>query len=208
MGNPDLAREASRVAAALKSLVECFGIDRDRVIYVSTPITTGRRYYDWRRTVAGLSEADPNFEALHQRNVEDPNRASAHELVLALRRTVGPTVIDPTALDVVGWEQEDYHNFWVWLVEGYIGTVVFNDGWEYSTGCAREYAAAVRAGATTLSASLSPRKASVALMLIDSAIVRMSAEHPHDHRLVELRIARHEISEASGSNQQLNEAIS
>ena len=66
-------------------------------------------------------------------------------------------MIDPTALgDVPGWAQSDYHRFWVGVIERYARTVVFLDGWEYSSGCTHEFLAAIRVGAELLRQDLAP----------------------------------------------------
>jgi hypothetical protein len=66
-------------------------------------------------------------------------------------------VIDPTALgDVSGWAQSDYHRFWTGVIERYAHTVVFLNGWEYSSGCTHEFLAAIRVGAELLREDLAP----------------------------------------------------
>lgn len=105
--------------------------------------------------------------------------------------------MDPTALEVPVWTQDDYHAFWTRLITDYVGTVVFNDGWEYSTGCAREYAAALKAKATLLDAALSELRPTVALMSINRAVERLEEE---SHSIGSLIRAKRSIEEAIGSS--------
>src|SRR5439155_20429436 len=51
----------------------------------------------------------------------------------------GAVVIDPTALgDMPDWSQSDYRVLWARVLQSYVSTVVFRDGWQYSNGCAWE----------------------------------------------------------------------
>jgi hypothetical protein len=196
------AAEAVRVgedvdlAGVLDSFAGCFGLERASVAYVSTPITTGRRYYDWLATAKVPSRDTPAFRAKHARDVIAVNQESAHTLVLRVRHQLARVVVDPTALNVPVWTQNDYHAFWTRLITDYVGTVVFNDGWEYSTGCTIEYAAALRASATRLDAELSDLSPTVAIMKSDDAIARLRGE---GRAVQDLIAARQQIKEAIAS---------
>lgn len=135
------------------------GVLPDReAIYLSVPITTGKRFLDWRRGPgAGLAPSDGRYPSEHRRHVVDPNREHVVPVVRMLRERLGSVVIDPTTLhDVPGWGQADYHAFWTRVIERYAGTVVFLDGWEFSSGCTHELVAAIRAGARLLREDLAP----------------------------------------------------
>ncbi|NKZ10757.1 hypothetical protein HGA11_07165 [Mycolicibacterium septicum DSM 44393] len=191
------AAEAVRVAGSdlaevLDSFAGCFGLERSSVAYVSTPITTGRRYYAWLAT-SKLSKDNPNFPMEHAREVIAVNQASAHALVLQARRLLGKIVVDPTGLKAPEWSQSDFHFFWSRLITDYVGTVVFNDGWEYSTGCTYEYAAALRAGATVLDAQMSVMPPIVAVTKTDEAIALLRGQ---GHAVQSLAVAQRQIVEA------------
>lgn len=117
-------------------------------LYVSTPITTGARFVAWRRgRGAGLDPASDDYRRERLAAVIEPNRRAAAVVVADLRRRLGHPVVDPTSLeDVPGWQQLDYHRLWVEVVERFATAVLFTDGWEYSSGCVLELAAAVRSG--------------------------------------------------------------
>jgi hypothetical protein len=135
------------------------GVLPDReAVYLSVPITTGRRFLDWRRGPgAGLAPSDGRYPSEHRRHVVEPNREHVVPVVRMLRERLGRVVIDPTTLhDVPGWGQADYHAFWTGVIERYAGTVVFLDGWEFSSGCTHEFVAAIRAGARLLREDLAP----------------------------------------------------
>ena len=131
--------------------------DREAV-YVSVPITTGKRFLDWRRGPgARLAPSDGAYRSEHLRHVVEPNREQVVPVVHLIRQRLGRIVIDPTTLgDVPGWTQADFHRFWTQVIQRYAGTVVFLDGWEFSSGCTHEFIAAVRAGARLLKEDLTP----------------------------------------------------
>lgn len=190
----DLTAAADRLSDVLNSFAGCFGLDRDGVAYVSTPITTGRLYYDWLQASEYEADASPDFQRDHAREVIAINNASARALVTMARMRLDKVVVDPTPLlDVPNWTQADFHAFWTRLITDYVGTVVFNEGWEYSTGCCFEFAAAVNAGATLLDAKLSVLEPSVGLMLTRHAIDRLREQ---GHTVNGLLAAREAIEQA------------
>lgn len=127
-----------------------------RVVYVSTPITTGPAYLDWLVSHRGAPEADR--ERARQRMV-CANVEAVVPLMRALpERFPGAHVVDPTVLeDVPGWEQSDYHRFWTEVIVTTVDEIVFADGWAASVGCSVEFAVAALLG-------LSARRADFSVM--------------------------------------------
>jgi hypothetical protein len=115
-------------------------------VYVSTPITSGRRFADWssgRDLEIDLSHPETYQEFL--REVLKPNSEHARKIIDRLRSLFPKALIDPTALkDFEGWVQDDYRVLWARVIEQYADTVVFLDGWQYSNGCAYEFLIANR----------------------------------------------------------------
>src|SRR4051812_10507423 len=96
------------LVSALRSV-----ITGDEAMYVSSPLTTGPRAFEWHRR---------NNEANHSTFVVDvvePNREDARAFVQHLRHEVAPKiVVDPTAMpDLADWNQSDYRYFWGRVVE-------------------------------------------------------------------------------------------
>lgn len=118
-------------------------VEPHTAIYVSTPLTTGRRALEWHSANGTASPPDDSFRA----KVIDRNRRDAANFVHRLRETEARVTIDPTALpDVPEWQQADYRYFWGRVIERYAARVVFRDGWQYSSGCAYEFLVAHRLG--------------------------------------------------------------
>jgi hypothetical protein len=197
----ELVSDSARLASALDSFARCIGLKRENAAYVSTPITTGRRYYEWLKSSGMTPTAGAAFQAEHARQVIEVNQASARALVLYAREKLRKIVVDPTALDVPIWTQDDYNGFWTHLISDYVGTVVFNDGWEYSTGCTLEYAAALESNARLLDSRLSALPPTLALMSSNHAVAELKGQ---GHSISGLIVAQRRIEKAiasSGSGQ-------
>lgn len=132
-------RECSTRNLPLVEFLACV-IEGRQALYVSTPITTGPRYLQWLRQ-KGRSQNDG--QATLRREVIEPNLAHGRELVCRVRgRFKDVVVIDPTAVRLPGWGQEEYRELWGHVIERYTRLVIFGDGWEYSHGCVYEFSIA------------------------------------------------------------------
>jgi hypothetical protein len=160
--------EPDRVAQILIESLDSVFHGKRVAVYVSTPITTGPRFVEWRRASGRrFSQTDPAFIRA-VRAAMASNTAAVRPLVDRVENEFTNPVIDPTRLgDVPGWSQLDYHRFWVDVLTRYAEVVVFADGWSLSNGCALEFAAAVRAGLRTLSADLSPLSAAAGQTMLE-----------------------------------------
>lgn len=143
--------------------------------YVSTPITTGERFVRWRCSLSKpVSEHDPLYQAGLAKVIE-ANVEHARPIVDRIARSRPGHVIDPTRLGSVnGWTQYDFHTFWTEVISRYAATVIFVDGWQFSTGCVLEFAAAVRAGRRILDERLKPLPPDDGLALVRAASKEMS----------------------------------
>jgi hypothetical protein len=153
------------------AILQCTLEGRDAV-YISAPITTGRRFVAWRTGPgATLQSANEDYFLQHRTHVVLPNLEHVRPLVRRIRHHFGGVVIDPTALeDIPGWIQKDYHSFWIQVVERYAHTVVFSEGWEYSIGSTLEFLAALRSGASLLQEDLTTLEPSTGAQLIERAV--------------------------------------
>ncbi|MEY9421132.1 hypothetical protein ABIF69_007574 [Bradyrhizobium japonicum] len=106
------------------------------VLYLSGPITTGKRFVDLLRARQASTEA---IERVRRENI-DELLAAARQLRLQ-RNSV---VVEPGSLEVRDWSQSDYHTLWEHLIEHHASAVVFMPGWEYSIGCTKEFGHALR----------------------------------------------------------------
>ena len=133
----------------LLSAIDCALHRRGHVIYGSSEITTGLKLY----------------EELHRRNLKtrDELKVQAGEAwaqIFATNISVGiefaeavrsklrdnTIVITPAPLEVPGWNQDDYLSFWEELLRTRVKSVWFNRNWQFSNGCAFEFAVTQDAG--------------------------------------------------------------
>jgi len=151
-------------------------ISDQTAVYVSAPITSGRRFANWssaRDLEIDLSQPETYQEFL--REVLEPNSKHARKIIRRLRSSFTKALIDPTALkDIEGWTQDDYRVLWARVIEQYAGTVIFLDGWQYSNGCAYEFFIANRLGSdsrpSVLKETLEPLTLEEGIRLIKSAV--------------------------------------
>jgi hypothetical protein len=108
--------------------------------YVSVPITTGRAFVEWfRREGRTLESSSEEYRTGHRANVMLPNIQKAGRFIELLRLRHSGVVIDPTTLMVEGWQQKDFHEFWLRVIERHVRRVIFLDGWHFSHGCSLEF---------------------------------------------------------------------
>jgi hypothetical protein len=144
-------------------------IEDRNAIYVSAPVTSGRRLLEWH----SRGEVDGAIGgSAHRDSVVVPNIQAARAIVREIRtRMADKVVIDPTALsDIEGWAQPEYRDLWGRVIEEYASSVIFVEGWEHSDGCCYEFAVADRRGISTYGADGSPLTTGRALELIGNAV--------------------------------------
>lgn len=139
---------AEELAAAL-SAMDCV-LNGERAIYASSELTTGRRLYTVMREAGVRDRRELHRklgEAEWKRRLWDPNFSEAIELARVVRaRSGGALVITPAPYAASGWSQPEYLTLWETVVRTRVGRVVFGRDWEYSNGCAFEFAVAMDAG--------------------------------------------------------------
>jgi hypothetical protein len=145
-------------------------------VYLSAPITSGKRFSNWyEENGKHLDINEAEYHDKHFREVIEPNRLHAKELVQKLWQAFDSVLIDPTAVDdFPGWAQDDYRYFWARVIEKYAHTVVFMDGWQYSLGCSYEFFIACKAGVVTLDENLQPISLDDGINLLNTAIRDMN----------------------------------
>jgi hypothetical protein len=176
-------------------------------VYVSTPITSGRRFARWS------SNRDIEFDLSHpetylefKREVLEPNSEHARGIIKNLRNLFAKALIDPTALrDIEGWVQDDYRVLWARVIEQYAESVVFLDGWQYSSGCTYEFLVAHRMtpSPSILQERLQPLTLEEGIRLMKQAIVELqNSKLPTDflqqvlNELIKLRTPKEVLAEA------------
>jgi hypothetical protein len=167
---PPVSTHWSELEIALVALMSA--VPEHSAIYVSAPITSGRRLAEWRSTLpAEFNHNHPDYWTQHTKEVVVPNTASAKPFVAALRARGGAVVIDPTALPhIPSWTQADYRALWGEVIRRFVGTIMFLDGWAHSAGCAYEYLVAYQSQIPAVDISNRPLTATKARDQLQRAI--------------------------------------
>jgi hypothetical protein len=145
------------------------------VVYISLPITTGKRFWDWHADLEAILEiSDCAYLREHQKHVVAPNRQNVQRIMKVIEKKVGRDIISPTLLeDLPGWTQDDYRTLWARVLKECVNMVVFAEGWEYSNGCAYEFLIATQAGIRRVNEHLRPLRLDQGIRKITKAIQEM-----------------------------------
>lgn len=118
-----------------------------KTIYASTPITTGKRYYDVfeQYGVHTKEELEKIAPGAFLKEIVYPNVEDGKEFGDELRFNLVAQVIVPAMFSsLADWEEEDYMAYWDEAIGQSAQTICFNDGWEYSNGCTEEFLVGLR----------------------------------------------------------------
>ena len=145
------------------------------LVYISLPITTGKRFWDWHADFgANRAISDCAYLREHKKHVVAPNRESVRRIMKVLEKKVGRDIISPTLLeDLPGWTQDDYRTLWARVLKECVNMVVFAEGWEYSNGCAYEFLISTQVGIRRVNEDLQPLKLDQGIRKITKAIQEM-----------------------------------
>jgi hypothetical protein len=131
---------SSAVRDAVMCAWEC-ALSGTSVTYLSGPVTTGPR----------LVKALQAGEAVDQRAIIIANGAALREAATQLRLGGCLVVVEPASLTLPGWTQSAYIQLWADFIGRFARETRFMPGWEFSAGCAAEFARATELGLPTLS---------------------------------------------------------
>lgn len=156
---------------ALSTIRAVLGTDRYQ--YLSGPITGGRLLLDWHTDV-GRKLKEGEHAKQRKTAVMGPNIAAV-QAAAALERAQGRLTIEPGSFeaDFEQFSQDDFLRFWENVIEKHSDSVRFMDGWEFSSGCAFEYACARKHRRPTCDMSGRGLDPAAAITLLDKAIAEI-----------------------------------
>jgi hypothetical protein len=97
-------------------------------------------------------------------------------LVKKAREAKRGPVIDPTIVaDLEGWTQGDYRTAWARIIQEYVRSVVFANGWQFSNGCTFEFVTATKAGIETFDEAWQPIDLASGVSLLRGAVRDVSS---------------------------------
>lgn len=145
-------------------------------VYISTPITTGPIFIKWLHEKGQYLSPDSDaYETSLKAEVILPNIQRATSVIELLRWHHTGLIISPTGLEVPGWSQSSYHNFWTNVLSRYAQRAIFLNGWEYSSGCTIEFEIAQKHGIDCVDEELRTISIAKGLGLIQDAILQIQA---------------------------------
>lgn len=157
------------IVELLRSVVE-----ERTAIYVSAPITNGPRFIRWfSKQGVKFDPSSREYRDAHYHKVILPNSETIRPKIRKLREKVNKILIEPTWFERSEWNQDDYRYFWGQVIERYVSTVIFFEGWQYSKGCTFEFLTALRYNAEILTEELKTFDRENGLSLIEAAIKEM-----------------------------------
>jgi len=151
------------------SAMDCV-LNREKAIYASAELTTGRRLYDALREFHVKTAADLKQlkgKDWYTTNIWDANAKAGQDFAADVReklavkaaedfaagireKLAGKTlVITPAPFSAPGWTQPEYLAFWEQLLRTRISGSWFKSDWQYSNGCTFEFAVSIDAGLPT-----------------------------------------------------------
>lgn len=182
------------------SAMDC-ALNGERALYVSSELTTGRRYY---RLLAehGISTHEELRQVLGpegwRQHLWDPNAEAANDFAADLRRQQPQSlVMTPAPFVAPEWGQSEYLGFWDRVIRSRVRAVYFNDGWQYSNGCTFELTVALEAGLPTFDAAGVPLDGETALHHVQQAQQELSTLGFRPEGLRESRDRLHRLLQAA-----------
>jgi hypothetical protein len=124
---------------AILDAVKCMGGDQG-IIYVTVPITTGLREFN---LMNDLKCDRSTLRIQHQERwlneVKRPNEADAEAFALMVQlQYQDRLVLNPAALQVEGWSQDQYTSMWNQVLAEFCDTLVVTPDWAFSNGARLE----------------------------------------------------------------------
>jgi hypothetical protein len=156
------------------SAMDCV-LNREKAIYASAELTTGRRLYNALREFHVKSSTDLKQlkgKEWYTANIWDANVKSAQDFAAGVREKLGgkTSVITPAPFSAPGWTQPEYLAFWEQLLRTRISSSWFKSDWQYSNGCTFEFAVSINAGLPTFDHQGNPLSLRQGTELIEAAI--------------------------------------
>jgi hypothetical protein len=175
------SRSYGEESALAFSAIDCV-LNGEKGVYASTELTTGRRAQALLRELGGQRSSELRERlgvSEYQTRLWNPNVEGAMSFARQLHHSLGGNqiVITPAPFAAPGWNQSEYLAFWENLIRTRIKAVYFNDGWEFSNGCAFEFAVAQDAGLPTFNAACQPLTTRESIARLSAAIDSLQREH-------------------------------
>jgi hypothetical protein len=124
---------------AILDTIRCLGGDNG-IVYVTVPITTGIREFQLMKRLSCSREMlRTSFKKDWELAVKHPNQADAEAYALMVKlRYPNRLVLNPAALEVEMWSQDQYTEMWNQVLVEFCDTLVVTPDWMFSKGAREE----------------------------------------------------------------------
>lgn len=114
---------------------------QQQIVYASSPITTGKRMYQFflRHKVDSIEALNKIDPTLYPEKIRKVNLVDGLLFGRTLRKDGYTSVIIPGVFFAEGWTQEHYISLWEQVIIKFADAVHFNKDWQYSDGCVAEF---------------------------------------------------------------------
>jgi hypothetical protein len=173
-----------RVIEEIEMIMTAFDciISDNSAIYCSSELTSGKRLYDLLRKhqvrskkdlelCLGPDESKKKLDTLMQENVERGTQFTEN-----IRQRGDINLINPGPFKAQDFDQDHYLHLWELVIKKKAYKAHFNEDWEYSNGCALEYAIATRKGIPRLDHLGSPLDLKTATAKVEHAIATLKLD--------------------------------
>lgn len=112
-------------------------IKENKVTYISTPISTGKLFNEWKEKNSHLTGVE--YKEKHYKEVILQSKiTSANARLELLKQNPNKIYVNPTTVFHAEWRQNDYLVFWKEFINIFVEEIVVLDGWQFSNGCVYE----------------------------------------------------------------------
>jgi len=191
-------------------------IDDHSATYVSIPISSGKRFVNWYKKGGKdlLQHGDGVYRTELYECVIKKNMSAAIKKIRKIRSEIEGPLIDPTKLEFLEWEQDEYRYYWGKVIEKYAKRAMFFDGWEFSNGCSFEFLKAMGLNLECTDENLEIISHKKALKMLEASILGMresnlktdyiervlqNLSHLNEKKIVNLLTATNKISKIKSS---------
>lgn len=138
------------LAEVMLSLWRCFCDPLRGFLYISVPITSGRREVRLLNKLSCTrSELRIQYKQYRYELIIRPNEADARRFGRSIKPLLPAwPAINPAAISVADWGQEDYMDLWLPSIECFATAIVITPGWAFSGGSRMELNLALQLGLT------------------------------------------------------------
>src|SRR5437762_3292272 len=123
-------QEGKEMELSIELVLSAFesSLGNRQALYLSCPITTGKRALQFWAKYPEQATIEPVFSQEFFQEVAKPNREAAFAASERLEKLQNRPVINPAKLKVIpGWKRDHYHQMWKYIIQKHTSELAFVD---------------------------------------------------------------------------------